>query len=47
MQGVELVRCSAVFNDWGAFNPAFCETDVDQARADTVILAVGETPDLC
>ena len=44
--GVELVRCESVFDDWGAFNPAYCETDVEPAVADTVIIAVGQAPDL-
>jgi NADH dehydrogenase FAD-containing subunit len=44
--GVELVRCSSVFDDWGAFNPAYCETDVERTVADTVILAIGQAPGL-
>ena len=44
--GVELVRCESVFDDWGAFNPAYCETEAEQALADTVIIATGQAPDL-
>jgi len=43
--GVELVRCSSVFDDQGTFSPAF--DDVKQSIAgDQVIVAVGQVPDL-
>ena len=46
VNGVELVRCESVFDDWGAFHPAYCQTDVESLGADTVIVAIGQAPDL-
>ena len=44
--GVEFVRCTSVFDEKGRFNPSFDETETKVLEADTVILAIGQTPDL-
>jgi len=44
--GVELVSCTSVFDEKGRFNPSFDETETKVLEADTVILAIGQTPDL-
>jgi formate dehydrogenase beta subunit len=44
--GIELVRCLRVFDDAGRFNPKFDDTDRRILDADTVILAIGQAPDL-
>ena len=43
--GIELVRCSSVFDDDGNFCPAFDDTK-ETVEADQVILAIGQTADL-
>ncbi|MEW5723366.1 MAG: FAD-dependent oxidoreductase, partial [Thermodesulfobacteriota bacterium] len=40
--GVDLVRCTRVFDDQGRFNPAFDESVTFSLEADYVILAVGQ-----
>ncbi len=40
------MRCTAVFDANGRFNPTFDETDVEDIPADTVIFAIGQTSDL-
>ena len=45
VEAVELVRCESVFNDWGSFDPAFCESVTEVVEADRVIIAVGQRPD--
>lgn len=40
------IRCTAVFDSTGRFNPTFDETDVEDIPADTVIYAIGQTSDL-
>lgn len=42
--GVDLVRCTAVFDAHGAFNPSFSD-EHRHSEADQVILAVGQTSD--
>lgn len=44
--GIELVRCSSVFDAAGYFRPTFDEAVAMSLDADTVILAVGQVPDL-
>ena len=44
--GIELVRCTRVFDDAGRFNPQFDESQRRTLDADTVILAIGQAPDL-
>ncbi|MFO7785815.1 MAG: FAD-dependent oxidoreductase [Thermodesulfobacteriota bacterium] len=44
--GVELVRCTGVFDIKGEFSPAFDEEVVKQLEVDQVILAIGQRPDL-
>jgi NADPH-dependent glutamate synthase beta subunit-like oxidoreductase len=44
--GVELMRCVSVFDIEGRFKPSFQETSIKVLEADTVILAIGQTPDL-
>lgn len=44
--GVEFVRCVSVFDENGRFNPSFDETVAKVLEADTVILAIGQVPDL-
>jgi len=43
--GIELVKCSAVFDDDGNFCPAFDDTR-EMVEAEQVILAIGQTADL-
>lgn len=43
---VELVRCERVFDDYAAFNPIYCLTDVEPLPADTVLLAIGQRGEL-
>jgi NADPH-dependent glutamate synthase beta subunit-like oxidoreductase len=44
--GVELVRASRVFDDNKRFNPQFIEGSEEVFEADTVVLAIGQSPDL-
>lgn len=44
--GVELIRCTGVFDIKGEFRPAFDEEVIEKLEVDQVILAVGQTPDL-
>ncbi len=44
--GVELIRCTSVFNDKGEFSPKFDENTTQELKGDTVILAIGQTADL-
>ena len=44
--GVEFVRCVSVFDENGRFSPSFDETVAKVLEADTVILAIGQAPDL-
>jgi NADPH-dependent glutamate synthase beta subunit-like oxidoreductase len=45
VMGIELVRCSAVFDEKGNFCPAF-EDEVESVPVDQVVLAIGQTTDL-
>ena len=44
--GVELVRCTRVFDDAGRFHPEFDDADRLTLDTDTIILAIGQAPDL-
>ncbi len=44
--GVKFVRCVSVFDENGRFNPSFDETVTKVLEADTVILAIGQAPNL-
>jgi NADPH-dependent glutamate synthase beta subunit-like oxidoreductase len=44
--GIELVRCVRAFDADGRFNPVFDEDTKRIVEADTVILAIGQGPDL-
>ncbi len=44
--GIELVRCVRVFDDTGRFKPEFDESQRRTIEADTIILAIGQAPDL-
>jgi len=46
VKGMEFVKCTAVFNDEGRFAPTFDEDVKKIVDADTVILAVGQGPDM-
>jgi hypothetical protein len=45
VSGLELVRCTSVFDDAGAFAPRFDDSVRKSVRAETVILAVGQEVD--
>jgi NADPH-dependent glutamate synthase beta subunit-like oxidoreductase len=45
VQAVELVRCSAVFDEAGAFNPTFAD-ETRTVQTDQVIFAIGQQADL-
>jgi NADPH-dependent glutamate synthase beta subunit-like oxidoreductase len=45
VSGLEMVHCTSVFDDAGAFCPAFDDTR-ESIEADQVILAIGQTADL-
>ena len=42
VEAVELVRCDSVFDDWGSFDPAYCESVTEVVEADQVIVAIGQ-----
>ena len=44
--GLETIRCTAVFDEAGRFNPRFAEGTEEVVEADTVIMAIGQTSDL-
>jgi heterodisulfide reductase subunit A len=46
VSGVEFKRCTAVFDEKGAFNPQYDETELMPMEADTVIVAIGQAADL-
>ncbi|UCE95931.1 MAG: FAD-dependent oxidoreductase [Candidatus Bathyarchaeota archaeon] len=43
---VELMRCLSVFDEEGRFNPTFDEEETMQIDADSLLLAIGQAPDL-
>ncbi len=44
--GIELVRCTRVLDDSRRFNPQFDESQTTTLEADTIVLAIGQAPDL-
>jgi NADPH-dependent glutamate synthase beta subunit-like oxidoreductase len=46
VSGIELVRCVSAFDQDGRFNPVFDPAETRVLDADTVILAIGQAPDL-
>jgi len=44
--GVDCIRCASVFDKQGRFNPSFDETVRTSFDLDTVIVAIGQAPDL-
>ena len=45
-KGIELVRCVSVFDDDGRFQSAVRRVPAPTIDADTIILAIGQAPDL-
>jgi heterodisulfide reductase subunit A-like polyferredoxin len=46
VKGIELVRCTSVFDEEGRFNPSFDETVTTKLETDMVMVAIGQRPDL-
>ena len=46
LTGLRTVRCTAVFDAGGRFNPTFDEAQVEDIPADSIIFAIGQTSDL-
>jgi NADPH-dependent glutamate synthase beta subunit-like oxidoreductase len=46
ISGMELVRCTSVFDDRGHFRPTFDLNARETVEADQIILAIGQVPDL-
>ena len=46
LTGLRTVRCTAVFDAQGRFNPSFDEAQVEDIPADSIIFAIGQTSDL-
>ena len=46
LTGLRTVRCTAVFDAAGRFNPSFDESQVEDIPADSIIFAIGQTSDL-
>jgi NADPH-dependent glutamate synthase beta subunit-like oxidoreductase len=44
--GIEFKRCTRVFDEDGAFNPQYDETELTTLETDTVIVAIGQVADL-
>jgi formate dehydrogenase beta subunit len=44
--GLELIRCSRVFDENRRFNPQFIEGSEERVECDTVVLAIGQAADL-
>jgi formate dehydrogenase (NADP+) beta subunit len=44
--GIELIRCSRVFDESRRFNPQFVEGSEETVECDTVVLAIGQAADL-
>jgi len=44
--GIELIRCTSVFDEDGRFNPSFDETVTKTIETDSVIVAIGQASDL-
>ncbi len=46
VNGVELVRCTSVFDDEGRFNPSFDGNETASIKTDMVVIAIGQASDL-
>ena len=46
LSSVEFKRCTAVFDEKGAFNPSYDKMDLTTLEGDTVIVAIGQAADL-
>ena len=46
VSGIDCIRCTSVFDKKGRFNPAFDESIKTSFGLDTVIVAIGQAPDL-
>lgn len=46
VRGVELIRCTSVFDEEGKFEPRYDESVTTTIETDTVILAIGQASDL-
>jgi hypothetical protein len=46
VEGVELKRCTSVFDKEGRFSPTCDENDLTILKADQIIVAIGQTPDV-
>lgn len=46
VSGVELMGCASVFDKEGCFCPVYDESNTTNIRADSVILAIGQKPDV-
>jgi formate dehydrogenase beta subunit len=46
VRGLELKKCTAVFDETGRFNPSFDEGDISTLIADSIIIAIGQWSDL-
>jgi heterodisulfide reductase subunit A-like polyferredoxin len=46
VHAVEFKRCTSVFDEKGAFNPAYDETDLTGMETESVIVAIGQKGDL-
>lgn len=46
VSGIELIRCSRVFDESGRFNPTFIDGSEESVECDTVVLAIGQAADL-
>jgi len=44
--GLRTVRCTAVFDAQGKFNPSFDETFIEDIPADSIVFAIGQSSDL-
>ena len=44
--GIEFMRCISVFDAEGRFNPSFDEETRQLVEADTVIISIGQAPDI-
>lgn len=46
VEGLEVKKCEAVFDEQGRFNPRFCETGLSVIPADTVVISIGQMSNL-
>ena len=43
--GIEFKRCIAIFDKYGRFNPSYDDKDIKILKADTIIIAIGQSLD--